>query len=161
MSALTLEKLQRRHATEAFDCGQDALNRYLRNHALANQQARAAQTYVALTGENVIGYYTLVVGEVAFEQAADRLKKGLARYPIPVMVLARLAIASNWQGQGIGAGMLRDAVLRTLAAAEIAGIRAMVVHAKNERARAFYEYHGFAPSPTDPLHLYALLKDIA
>ena len=161
MSELVLEKLQRRHAIETFDCGQDALNRYLINHAWANQQAKAAQTYIARSGEAVIGYYTLVVGEVAFENAADRLRKGLGRYPVPVMVLARLAIALDWQGKGIGAGLLRDAVLRTLAAADIAGIRAIIVHAKDERSRAFYERYGFAPSPTDPLHLFALLKDIA
>lgn len=161
MDGLVLEKLNRRHAVESFDCGRDALSRYLRQHALNNQNARAAQTYVALSGEEVIGYYTLVVGEVAHETAAERLRKGLARHPIPVMVLARLAISLDWQGKGLGSNMLRDAVLRTLAAAEIAGIRAIVVHAKDESSRAFYARHGFEPSPTDPLHLFALLKDLA
>jgi len=161
VDGLVLDKLHRRHAVDSFDCGRAALNRYLRQHALNNQNARAAQTYIALSGEKVIGYYTLVVGEVAHETAAERLRKGLARYPIPVMVLARLAISLDWQGKGLGSSMLRDAILRTLAAAEIAGIRAIVVHAKDETARRFYTRHGFEPSPTDPLHLYALLKDLA
>ena len=161
MAGLVLEKLRRDHAVDDFDCGMDALDRYLRQHALNNQNARAAQTYVALSGSSVIGYYTRVGGEVAHEAAAERLRKGLGRYPIPVMVLARLAISRDWQGKGVGSGMLRDAVFRTLAAAEIAGVRAIVVHAKDENARAFYAHHGFQPSPTDPLHLFALLKDLA
>lgn len=161
MSALRLEKLSRQHAVETFDCGDDALNRYLRRFALPNQTAQAGQTYVALSDDAVIGYFTLVVGSVSHDDAEGRLRKGLARHPIPVMILARLAVARDWQGRGVGAGLLRDAVLRTFAAAEIAGIRALVVHAKTERAREFYLQHGFVPSPTDALHVYALLKDLA
>lgn len=103
---------------------------------------------------------TLVVGEVRYEEAPERLTKGLARHPVPVMLLARLGVSEAWQGKGIGAGLLRDAVLRTLQVADIAGVRALVVHAKNGAARAFYERFDVQPSPTDPLHLFALLEDL-
>ena len=118
------------------------------------------QTYLALSGDEVVGYYSLVVGEVAYDDAPGRLGKGLARHPIPIMLLARLAVGATWQGRGIAAGMLKDAMRRTLQAADIAGIRAFAVHAKDESARAFCEHFGFVPSPTDPLHLYVLIKDL-
>jgi GNAT superfamily N-acetyltransferase len=157
---LRIEKLRREHRVEGFDCGRELLNRFLVRFALANQQAGAAQTYLAMSGEEVVGYYSLVVGEVAYDDAPGRLGKGLARHPIPLMLLARLAVGSGWQGRGIGAGMLKDAMRRTLQAADIAGIRAFAVNAKDEPARAFYEHFGFIPSPTDPLHLYVLIKDL-
>lgn len=156
----TIEKLERRHPIDHFDCGKEPLNRYLVRYALQNQSAGASQTYIALEGGNVVGYYTLVVGEVAHDDAAERLKKGLARHPIPVMVLARLAVAVGQQGKGVGAGLLKDALVRTLRAADIAGIRAFVVHAKDDDARAFYARHDFSASPTDPYHLFVLLKDV-
>jgi GNAT superfamily N-acetyltransferase len=155
-----IERLQRSHAVEGFDCGVEALNRFLSRFALANQRANASRTYVALDNGIVIGFHTLVVGEVAPDHAPERLSKGLARHPVPLLVLARLAVGVNHQGRGIGAGLLKDAILRTLAAADIAGIRAMAVHAKNDRARCFYEHFGFEASPTDPLHLYVLIKDL-
>ncbi|WP_352707889.1 GNAT family N-acetyltransferase [Mesorhizobium sp. M0598] len=143
-----------------FDCGEEPLNRFLVRYAFQNQQANASQTYIGLSGEDVIGLYTLVVGEVKYEGAPERSTKGLARHPVPVMLLARLAVGLDWQGKGVGGGLLRDAVLRSLQAADIAGIRAVVVHAKNDGARTFYERYGFAQSPTDPLHLYVLIKDL-
>jgi predicted N-acetyltransferase YhbS len=155
-----IKKLTRQHDVDAFDCGKEPLNRFLSTFALQNQKAGASQTYVAADGTAIAGYYTLVVGEVAFEQAAQRLKKGLARHPVPVMVLARLAVGLGQQGKGIGAGLLKDAMVRTLQAADIAGIRAFVVHAKDDEAKAFYERYDFTPSPTDPFHLFVLLKDI-
>lgn len=158
---LTIAKLNRRHEVDTFDCGKEPLNRFLVRYALTNQAAGASQTYVALNDATVLGYYTLVVGEVAYGQAAERLMKGLARHPVPVMILARLAIATTSQGQGLGAGLLRDAMLRTLEAADIAGIRAFVVHAKDDEAKSFYERFDFQSSPTDPYHMYLLLKDIA
>ena len=106
------------------------------------------------------GFYTLVVGEVAIEDAPERLKKGLARHPIPLMLLARMGVSARFQGQGVGKGLLKDAMLRTLAAADIAGIRAFAVHAKDDKARAFYEHFDFIPSPSDPLHLFVLVKDL-
>lgn len=161
MTVFRIEKLHRRHAVEAFDCGEEALNRFLVRFALPNQLANASQTYVGVADDDaIIGYYTLVVGEVRYDEAPERLSKGLARHPVPVMVLARLGVSQRWQGKRIGAGLLRDAILRTLQAADIAGIRALVIHAKHEAARSFYERFDFQPSPTDPLHLFALIKDL-
>lgn len=160
MSGLRIEKLRRSHPIEAFDCGEEALNRFLIRYAIQNQQADASQTYVALNSDDVVGYYTLVVGEVAFEGAPTRLAKGLARHPVPIMLLARLAVATQWKGRKLGAGLLKDAMLRTLQAADIAGIRAFGVHAKDDQARAFYEHFDFIESPTDPFHLFLLLKDV-
>ncbi len=157
---LRIEKLRADHVVDAFDCGSEELNRFLGRFAVTNQQAGSAQTYVALSGSLVVGYYSLAVGEVAYDGARDRLSKGLARHPIPIMLLARLAVSSAWQGRGLGAGLLKDAMRRTLQAADIAGIRAFAVHAKDERARDFYAHFGFIPSPTDPLHLYLRIKDI-
>lgn len=157
---LRIEKLHRSHAIENFDCGREALNRFLIRYALQNQQAAASQTYLALADEAVAGYYTLVVGQVDYDDAPARLKKGLARHPVPIMLLARLAIATAWQGKGLGSGLLKDAMLRTLQATDIAGIRAFAVHAKDDEAKAFYERFDFVPSPVDPYHLFRLLKDI-
>ena len=155
-----VEKLRRDHPIDGFDCGREELNRYLLRYAWQNQQAGAAQTYVGVVGEVMAGYYTLAVGQVTLEDAPERLKKGLAKHPVPVMLLARLAIDRRWQGQGVGKALLRDAMQRTLEAADIAGIRAFAVHAKDEEARRFYEHFDFIPSPTDPMHLFVLLKDV-
>lgn len=161
MTGFRIEKLNRRHSVETFDCGAEALNRFLIRFALPNQMANASQTYVGMANDDpVVGFYTLVVGEVGYENAPERLTKGLARHPVPVMLLARLGVAAAWQGKGIGAGLLRDAVLRTLQVANIAGVRALVVHAKNDAARSFYDRFDFQPSPTDPLHLFALIKNL-
>ncbi len=160
MTSLRVEKLQRNHAVDEFDCGREALNRFLLRYALQNQQAGASQTYVALADEAVVGYYTLVVGQVEHDAAPERLTKGLARHPVPIMLLARLAIATSWQGKGLGSGLLKDAMQRTLQAADIAGIRAFAVHAKDDEARAFYEHFGFTPLASDPYHLFRLLKNI-
>ncbi len=157
---LRIEKLQRAHSVEHFDCGHESLNRFLIRYALQNQQASACTTYVALADRDVAGYYTLVVGQVEHEGAPERLKKGLARHPVPIMLLARLAVAREWQGKGLGSGLLKDAMLRTLQAADIAGIRAFAVHAKDDTARSFYERFDFIASPSDPYHLFRLLKDI-
>ena len=159
-AARRVEKLRPHHAIEGFDCGREKLNHYLLRFAWANQRAGEAQTYVGLVGGVVVGYYTLAVGQVTREQAPERLTKGLARHPVPIMLLARLAVALSSQGQGIGKALLRDAMQRTAQAAEIAGIRAFAVHAKGEEARRFYEKFDFIPSPTDPMHLFVLLKDV-
>jgi GNAT superfamily N-acetyltransferase len=136
------------------------LNRFLARYAFQNQQGEASQTYVAVMGDEVVGFYTLVVAQVEYDDAPQRLGKGLARHPIPLMLLARLAVAPSWQGKGLGSGLLKDAMLRTLQAAGIAGIRAIAVHAKDDDARGFYERFGFVPAPTDPYHLFVLIKDI-
>ncbi len=155
-----IEKLQRAHPVDGFTCGSPDLDRFLSRYAFTNQQANASQTYIALRDAEIVGFYTLVVAEVAYADAPERLKKGLARHPVPVMLLARMAVSTAWQGRQIGAGLLKDAILRTLRAADIAGIRAFAVHAKDESARAFYEHMEFFPSPTDPLHLFRLIKDL-
>ena len=160
MATLRIEKLQRVHDLDEFDCGREALNRFLIRYAFQNQQAGASQTYVALADDAVVGYYTLVVGQVEYSDAPERMTKGLDRHPVPIMLLARLAIATPWQGKGLGSGLLKDAMLRTLQAADIAGIRAFVVHAKDDVAKSFYERFDFVPSPSDPYHLFRLLKDI-
>ena len=162
MIAVRIDKLQHDHDVGTFDCGSEALNRFLIRYAFQNQRAGASLTYLALAGDEhrVVGYYALVVGQVAYDDAPERLKKGLARHPVPVMLLARLAVSTGWQGKGLGVGLLKDAMMRTLQAADIAGIRAFVVHAKDDAARSFYEHFGFAPSPGDPHHLFRLLKDI-
>lgn len=156
----SVEKLRRDHPISDFDCGQADLNNWLIKHALQNQGARAAQTYVGLAGGVVVGYYSLAVGQVEYAGAPERLKKGLARRPVPIMLLARLAVHKDWQRQGVGRGLLKDAVLRTLQAGDIAGIRALALHAKDAQAQRYYEQFDFIPSPTDPLHLFVLLKDI-
>jgi GNAT superfamily N-acetyltransferase len=135
-----VEKLRRDHPVENFDCGREELNRYLVRFAWQNQQAGAAQTYVGIVDEVIVGYHTLAVGHVTLEDAPERLTKGLAKHPVPIMLLARLATDLQWQGKGVGKALLRDAMQRTLQAAEIAGIRALAVHAKDEEARRFYEH---------------------
>lgn len=160
MTTFRIEKLTKEHALVNFDCGQDALNRFLIRHALQSQQANAAQTYLGIADETVIGFYSLAVGHVLFEDAPERLTKGIARHPVPIMLLARLGVSVDWAGRGIGKGLLRDAMQRTMQAADIAGIRALAAHAKDESARQFYEHFDFIPSPTDPMHLYLLMKDL-
>ena len=157
---LHIEKLQRTHETETFDCGQPELNRFLIRHALQAQQVNSSQTYVGLSGIMVIGFYTIVAGEVRHPDAPARVVKGMPRYPIPLLVLARLAVHSEWQGRGIGAGLLLDALGRTLQASDIIGARALAVHAKDDSAASFYRHFGFMPSPTDKRHLFLLIKDI-
>lgn len=158
--ARAIEKLRPGHDIQGFDCGQDDLNRWLLKHALQGQSANSSQTYIGLVGEAIIGFYSLAVGQIEFDDAPERLRKGVARHPVPVMLLARLAIHKDWQRKGVGRALLRDAVLRTLQAADIAGIRALVVHAKNDEAKQYYGQFDFSESPTDPLHLWALLKDL-
>ena len=155
-----IEKLAAAHNVDAFDCGSQELDRFLQKFAFANQQANTSQTYIALYKGAIIGYYSLAVGSVTYTEAPLRVIKGLAKHPVPVMILARLAVAQQWQKQGIGRGLLKDALRRTAQAADIAGIRALLVHAKNERARSWYEQFDFEPSPTDELHLFLLLKNI-
>lgn len=155
-----IEKLATGHDVSHFDCGKDALNRFLQRFALANQKANAAQTYVLSRSGLVVGYHSLAVGAVEHDSAPRRVGQGLARHAVPVMLLARLAVDRSAQGRGLGKALLKDAILRTAQAADIAGIRALLVHAKDEEARAWYERFDFEPSPTDPFHLFLLMKDI-
>jgi GNAT superfamily N-acetyltransferase len=158
--SLRIEKLDRTHAVEPFTCGQPELDRFLVRHALSAQQSNSSQTYVALAGQEIVGFYTIVAGEVHHANAPERVVKGMPRHPIPLLVLARLAVHTSAQGRGIGAGLLLDALGRTLQVADVVGIRAIAVHAKDDQAAAFYRHFGFAPSPTDPRHLFMIIKDI-
>jgi predicted N-acetyltransferase YhbS len=157
---LDVSKLTPTHDADSFDCGSEALNRFIKQHAVAGQRAGISQTYVVVETLSIVGYYTLVVGHVAHDEAPERLAKGLPRYPIPVIILARLAVDRAWQGRGLGLAMIKDALRRVLQAADIAGVRAVVVHAKDEDAKGFYKHFGFEPFPEEPLTLYRLLKDI-
>ncbi len=158
--ALRIETLQRTHEVETFDCGQPELNRFLIRHALQAQRVNSSRTYVGLSDKTVIGFYTIVAGEVRHADAPERVVKGMPRHPVPLLVLARLAVHSEWQGRGIGAGLLLDALGRTLQAADIVGVRALAVHAKDDSAASFYRHFGFMPSPMDKRHLFLLIKDI-
>ena len=152
--------LTKDHDRNSFDCGVPALDDYLKKYALQNQKKYAARTYVATRGNRVVGYYSLAYGSVSLEDAPHSVKSGLPRHPIPVILLARLAVDSTEQGSGLGAALLKDALLRTIQAAEIAGLRAMLVHAKDDSAKRFYEKFGFEPSPIDAYHLFLRLSDI-
>jgi GNAT superfamily N-acetyltransferase len=153
-------KLDRSHNADAFDCGVAPLNVYLKRYALANQSAGGAQTYAAVLGDQVVGYYSLSTASVEYDAATERMTKGLARHPVPVILIGRLAVDRAWQGKGLGAALLLDAFHRVLSAADIVGIRAIMVHAKDEAARRFYEHFDFDPSPVDPMHLFLLVKEI-
>jgi len=155
-----VRKLAATDQVDAFDCGQAALNQFLQRYALVNQKANSAQTYVCRQGDLVVGFYSLAVGSVDPEAVPSRVMKGLARHPVPVMILARLAVDKEHQRKGLGRALLKDALLRTAQAADIAGIRCLLVHAKDDAARHWYESWEFEPSPTDPYHLFLMLKDL-
>jgi GNAT superfamily N-acetyltransferase len=152
------EKLQPAHDLSAFDCGEPVLNDWLRQRALQNQQSGASSTYVVLDKIRVVGYYSLAAGSVAREMAPGRVRRN-APDPVPVVVLGRLAVDRVFQGQGLGHALLRDAVLRTLQAADIIGVRAILVHALSEQAKRFYEDCGFAPSLINPLTLMITVSE--
>lgn len=156
----TIEKLRRDHALNNFDCGKEELNRFLKKHALTNQASDSAQTYVLADGLIVKGYYSLAAGTVSHEEATERVKKGLARHPISVILLARLAVDASMQGKKIGPALLKDAMRRAVHAADTIGARAVLVHAKDDNAKGFYEHFTFEPSPSDPYHLMLIMKDL-
>ncbi len=155
-----VRKLAATDQADAFDCGQAALNQFLQRYALVNQKANSAQTYVFCQGDVVAGFYSLAVGSVDPEAAPSRVMKGLARHPVPVMILARLAVDKEHQRKRLGQALLKDALLRTAQVADIAGIRCLLSHAKDDAARQWYESWEFDPSPTDPYHLFLMLKDL-
>ncbi len=152
------EVLQPEHDLSAFDSGVPALDDWLRRRALRNQESGASRTYVVISEGQVVGYYALANGAVAQTEATGRTRRNMPD-PIPVMVLGRLAVDARMQGRGLGRALLRDAVLRTMQAAELAGIRAILVHALSDDAKRFYERCGFQPSPIDPMMLMITLRD--
>lgn len=146
------EHLTPAHDISAFDSGVPDLDHWLKKRAVANEHTGASRTYVVCAGGRVVGYYALATGSVAHVQAVGRVRRNMPD-PVPVMILGRLAVDRAWQGRNLGNSLLRDAVLRTLQAAKIGGIRAILVHAISEEARRFYQRYGFAVSPVDPLTL--------
>jgi len=154
--------LSAEHQVESFDCGSESLTQYLKRFALTNTVAGIARTYVTtLTGGVVVvGYYSLAAGSVEKVAVPQRMAKGIPAHPVPVILLARLAVDRSFQGKGLGKGLLHDALQRAISAANVIGVRAILVHAKDPTAAAFYAKFGFVPSPTDPLHLMLLMKDL-
>lgn len=152
-------KIQPDHKTCKFDCGENSLNTWLKKRALKNEQIGATRTYVVLQNQQVVGYYSIATGSVSHDLAISKAKRNMPN-PIPAMILARLAIDINHQKQGLGSALLKDAVLRILQASEIAGIKVILVHALNDRAKTFYQRSGFRQSPINPLILMVTLKDI-
>jgi GNAT superfamily N-acetyltransferase len=148
------------HDLTSFDCGKAALNSFLRRFALVNQFSGTSRTYVVHRDNRVLGYYSLAAAAVDPAGAPSRVGRGLARFPIPLTLLARLAIDRAEQGRGIGSALLKDAFKKFLMAQEIVVSRALLVHAKDDEAGRFYAHYGFEPSPIDRHHLFVLTKDI-
>jgi GNAT superfamily N-acetyltransferase len=146
------------HDVSPFTSGEPALDDWLRRRALPNQASGASRTYVVAASGRVVGYYAIANGAVALVDAPGRVRRNMPD-PIPVMVLARLAVDQAWHGQGLGQALLRDAILRTLQAAQIAGIRAILVHAISDDARRFYLRHGFVESTAAPMTLMITVAD--
>ncbi|MCG2803857.1 MAG: GNAT family N-acetyltransferase [Propionicimonas sp.] len=142
----------------AFQCGEPSLDEYLRRHALNNHFGGGARCFVTMFTGSIAGYYTLSTASIQPAAATGRVRRNMPS-PVPVVLLGRLAVDRSHQGRGVGTSLLQDALLRTIAAADQIGVRAMVVHALHEEARAFYLANGFRDSPTDSLHLMVLIKD--
>lgn len=154
------EPLATQHRLEGFDCGKPALNDWLLRHARQAQGSGSAKTFVVADDDDrVAGYFSLTVGQVDTLGAPERIRKGMGQYPLPVVILARLAVSREHYGRGIGIGMLQDAIRRTLLIAEQAGVRAMLTHPIDEDAARFYARFGFIASPLREQQLLLLLKD--
>ena len=153
------EPLEGSHLLASFDCGTPELNQWLFQRARANQAADASRTYVVHEQRRVVGYYSLSSAALTVRAALGRLRINMPD-PVPMALLGRLAVDRSWQGKGLGASLLRDALVRVCQAGSIIGVRGLLVHALNKEARIFYERHGFETIPDSPLTLYALLKDM-
>jgi GNAT superfamily N-acetyltransferase len=147
-----------KHDAATFDCGHATLNDWLRRRAIKNEKQGASRTFVVCEGNSIIGYYSLAVGAVTREETSSKIRRNMPE-PIPIMVLGRLAVDTQWQGKGIGVGMLKDAIMRTLIVAEQAGIRAILVHALSEEAKRFYLHSGFHESPINHMTLMIALDE--
>lgn len=159
MSLTEPQPLDARHQLEEFDCGKPALTEWLLRHARQAQGSGSARTFVACDGERVAGYYSLTVGQIDTLEAPERVRRGMGQYPIPLIILARLAIDLDYQKHGIGFSLLQDAIRRAVAVAEHAGIRALLTHPLDTEAEAFYRRFGFEPIPDNARALILLLKD--
>ena len=156
-----VESISESHDLSRFDCGvHESLNDWLRRFAVINQKNESARTYVVHRGGAVVGYYLISAGSVAVEESPGRISKGLARHPVPVILLARLAVDKREKGTGLGEALLKDALVRIARAADIVGARAVLVHAIDEQAKKFYEHFDFEPSPVHDLQLMLLMKDL-
>jgi GNAT superfamily N-acetyltransferase len=156
-----VEVISESHDVSRFDCGaHKSLNDWLKRFALTNQKNDSARTYVVHRNGSVAGYYSISAGSVSLEETPARIAKGLARHPVPVILLARLAVDKDEKGAGLGKALLKDALSRIAHAADIVGARGVLVHAIDEQARKFYEHFNFEPSPTHELHLMLLMKDL-
>jgi GNAT superfamily N-acetyltransferase len=153
------EPLDGQHRLEGFDCGKPALNDWLVRHARQAQGSGSAKTFVVADDDRVAGYFSLTVGQVDVLEVPERVRKGMGQYPVPVVILARLAVSAQDQGRGIGFGLLQDAIRRTMLIAEQAGIRAMLTHPIDHEAAKFYTRFGFVASPLRERQLLLLLKD--
>ncbi len=152
--------ITKEHNTESFDCGVEPLNEFLCKFALQNNQNRSSRTYVSMRGGKIVGYYTLANGSVSRDEVPARVAQGLGKYPVPITLLARLAVDTSEKGKGLGRGLLKDAVLRAYQASEMVGSRAIVTHAKDQAAKSFYQNFQFVTSPLNEFHLYLLMKDV-
>ncbi len=148
------------HLVDTFSCSVPVLDEWLKRHALKNEVSGASHTFVISQGKWIIGYYALATGSVEHQNAPGKIRRNMPD-PIPVMVLGRLAIDQQWQQSGLGRGLLKDAMLRTLSVAQQAGIRALLVHTLSEDAKAFYIRNGFVESPIDSMTLMVALQDAA
>ncbi len=153
----TFERLQRRHRLDALDSGVRVLDTWLRQYAGQSMRAGIAVTYVAHVDDVVIGFFALAAGETDRTEAPAALTRRTPARPIPVIRLARLAVDRAYAGRGIGAALLREALYRSLNAADVVGARAVVVDAKDDAAAAFYAHHGFEAFPQDPHHLFVTM----
>jgi GNAT superfamily N-acetyltransferase len=149
------------HDLGRFSCGKPEMDEWLRLHALTNHRLGATRTYVTCeTGGVVRGYHSLAASSVLFRDVPDRVRRGLGRYPVPVILLARLAVDLRFQGSGVGGSLLIDALARCHQVAQLIGVRAVVVDALDDDARRFYERYDFEPSPTHPYQLLLLMHDL-
>lgn len=154
------EPLAKHHDVERFDCGDAALNAWLVDHAWPAQRAGTARTYVTHRARVVRGYYSLAAGSVVPRDVPQRVSAGGGRHPVPIVVLARLAVDRDEQGAGVGTSLVRDALFRIAGAADIVGVRAVLVHVKHPDLAAFYERFDFEPGPVDQHQMFLLMKDL-
>ena len=159
-----VEPLAPDHDVSGFDCGSEAQTTWLKRHALQAHQSDTAKVYVVCRKGTraVVGYYALAAGSVASVDAPTRVTKGVGRYPVPVLILTRLGVELSEQSKGLGSALVRDALFQVAAIAWRVGVRALLIHAETRAAAAFYKRidPGFEASPTDPLHLILLMKDL-
>jgi len=155
-----VQAIQPEHRCERFDCGTPDLNEWLKRHALQSHRSDAARTFVVHQNLEVKAYYALVSGDVSRRDSPSRLGSGLGNYPIPIILLARLAVDLSFQKRGLGKALLKDAMLRVIRVAEDVAVRALVVDAIDDQAKRYYVEAGFVPFPEDQMRLAVMLKDL-